>query len=155
MTLREARNVAVATLAFALVPAGCGGNRDGVSTGAVPSWAETATAAGPTHGGSLDAFIHEPYVIIYLRTDTSESDVTTFIDTVLMEPPVPSERGQDLADGLLGAGGFYTDRAAWAEFAPTASDEQRRAVLDAIGASPLFERLGTADELVDGFPPRR
>jgi hypothetical protein len=152
--LSRRHRAVVGCLLFAIVFGGCGTDAgEEAATDVVHARADEA--ASSAHGDPLEVFVHEAFLVIYLRTDSSESDVTTFIDTVLMKPPVDGRRGQDLADGLLGVGGYDNDRAAWAAFDPSATDARRRAVLEAIASSPLFVRLGTASELVDGWPSPR
>jgi hypothetical protein len=78
---------------------------------------------------------------VYFHDGATDQEITDFILDVLSKPPVPGRQGQAHLDGVRYTSGDYTRNAAYVTFSPDATAEQRQAVLDAVQASPMVDRI--------------
>lgn len=70
-----------------------------------------------------------------------DQELSDFIGTVLSKPPVPRRPGEDNLDGVQAILADYERHAVYVWFFSNATKAQRQAVIDAVKASPMVERI--------------
>ena len=80
---------------------------------------------------------------IYFADDTTDEQITAFIQDVLSKPATTGRQGQAHLDGVQYTSGDYTRNAAYVTFSADATAAQRQAVLNAVEASPMVDHVAT------------
>lgn len=103
----------------------------------MPSDGSSSTAPGQASFGS-DVAVD---LAVYFQGGVSDDDITDFILEVLSKPAEPDRQGQAHVDGVQYTSGDYTRDAVYVTFFPNATEDERQAVIDAVQASPMVERI--------------